>query len=84
MSLLQSFSGQVVTHGTLQSVLTGYKAPNFKIHRWLHEGRLLSLKKGLYAVVPQQTGHSFRCLWWLTNYMARRTYRLNSLCSIMA
>ena len=56
MSLLQSFSWQVVTHGTLQSVLTGYKAPNFKIHRWLHEGRLLSLKKGLYAVVPQQTG----------------------------
>lgn len=56
MPLLQSFSGQVVTHGTLQSVLTGYRAPNFKIHRWLREGRLLSLKKGLYAVVPQQAG----------------------------
>lgn len=56
MSLLQPFSGQVVTHGTLQSVLRGYQAPNFKIHRWLAEGRLIGLKKGLYAVVPQQAG----------------------------
>lgn len=56
MSLLQPFSGQIVSHGTLQSVLTDYQAPNFKIHRWLREGRLLGLKKGLYAVVPQQQG----------------------------
>lgn len=56
MPLLQPFAGQVVTHGTLQSVLADYRAPNFKIHRWLQEGLLLSLKKGLYAVVPQQDG----------------------------
>lgn len=56
MSLLQPLSGQVVNHGTLQAVLANYQAPNFKIHRWLREGCLLGLKKGLYAVVPQQQG----------------------------
>lgn len=56
MSLLQPFSGQVVSHGTLQSVLAGYQAPNFKIHRWLREGCLLGLKKGLYVVMPHQQG----------------------------
>ena len=37
-------------------MLADYRAPNFKIHRWLQTGRLLGLKKGLYAVVPQQAG----------------------------
>lgn len=48
--LLQPYEGQVVRHATLLSVLSDYQAPNFKIHRWLDAGRLISLKRGLYAV----------------------------------
>lgn len=48
--LLKPFAGQVVSHSTLLSVLDLYKAPNFKIHSLLKAGRLISLKRGLYAV----------------------------------
>lgn len=49
-SVLKPFVGLVVSHATLTSVLAAYRAPNFKIHRWLDEGVLMSLKRGLYAV----------------------------------
>jgi len=49
-SLLKPFAGLVVSHATLASVLSDYQAINFKIHRWLDEGALISLKRGLYAV----------------------------------
>lgn len=50
--LLQQFYGQVIPHSTLMSVLFEYSAPNYKIHRWLKDGQLWSLKKGLYVVSP--------------------------------
>lgn len=50
VSLLKPFAGLVVSHATLTSVLSDYQAANFKIHRWLDEGALISLKRGLYAV----------------------------------
>lgn len=53
MEELDAFSGAVLTHSTLVSLLTGYKAPNYKIHTLLNEGRLIGLKKGLYAVAPK-------------------------------
>ncbi|UCZ56517.1 hypothetical protein LGV61_12420 [Desulfurispirillum indicum] len=49
-ALLQPYEGLVVRHSTLLSVLSGYQAPNFKIHCWLNDGQLISLKRGLYAV----------------------------------
>lgn len=52
-SLLIPFVGQLVTHGSLVSVLKDYAAPNFKIHRWLDEELLLPIKRGLYTVSPQ-------------------------------
>ena len=52
-SLLQEFSGIPITHGTLMSILKGYKTPNNKISRWLSEGVLIPLKKGLYLVAPE-------------------------------
>lgn len=52
--LLQPYEGLVVRHSTVMSLLSDYQAPNFKIHRWLDEGQLISLKRGLYAV-PSQT-----------------------------
>lgn len=48
--LLKPYAGLVVSHATLLAVLSAYQAPNFKIHRWLDEGALISLKRGLYAV----------------------------------
>ncbi len=49
-ALLLPYTGLVVKHSTLLSVLSDYQAPNFKIHRWLDDGQLISLKRGLYAV----------------------------------
>ncbi|MEA3363422.1 MAG: hypothetical protein U9Q61_09195 [Thermodesulfobacteriota bacterium] len=56
---LQKFSGVPVSHGTLLNILKDYKTPNNKISRWLAEGILLPLKKGLYLVVPE--GSSSNC-----------------------
>lgn len=47
---LEKYSGMVVNHSTLLSILKDYQAPNFKIHSLLKEGVLIGLKKGLYAV----------------------------------
>lgn len=54
--LLKSYAGMVICHSTLQSVLSEYQAPNFKIHRWLSEGQLLPLKRGMYVVSPKRSG----------------------------
>lgn len=54
-SILQPYEGLVVRHSSLMSLLSDYQAPNFKIHRWLDEGQLISLKRGLYAVPSQTT-----------------------------
>lgn len=54
--LLKSYAGMVICHSTLQSVLSDYQAPNFKIHRWLSEGQLLPLKRGMYVVSPKRSG----------------------------
>lgn len=53
---LSDFAGQVLTHGTLVSMLAEYKAPNFKIHSLLRDQRLIGLKKGLYVVAPAGNG----------------------------
>lgn len=38
------------THSSLLSVLQGFRRPNDKISRWLEDGTLLSLKKGVYIL----------------------------------
>ena len=55
---LQAYSGVPISHGTLLSILKKYKTPNNKISRWLAEGVLLPLKKGLYLVNPEFSGIS--------------------------
>ena len=57
-ALLLPYAGLVVRHSTLLSVLSDYQAPNFKIHRWLDAGDLISLKRGLYAVPGLSSGVS--------------------------
>jgi len=54
--LLKPYAGMVITHGILLSTLSGYQAPNFKIHRWLKEGQLMTLKRGMYVVSPKLSG----------------------------
>lgn len=53
---LKSFGNIPVMHQTLLSVLNGYKTPNNKISRWLEEGVLLPVKRGMYVASPELTG----------------------------
>src|SRR6056297_1747959 len=54
--LLKPYAGMVITHGILLSTLSEYQAPNFKIHRWLKEGQIMTLKRGMYVVSPKRSG----------------------------
>ena len=72
-TLLQPYAGLVVTHATLLSVLSGYQAPNFKIHRWLDEGQLISLKRGLYAV-PDSSSQASLSLPLMANHLYGPSY----------
>lgn len=42
------FQSHPIPHRVLISLLHDYKNPNDKVHRWLKEGRLIALKRGLY------------------------------------
>jgi len=53
---LGTFGAVPLTHGTLVSILGEYRSPNDKIVRLIHEGLLISIKKGLYVVSPELTG----------------------------
>ncbi|MDR9498538.1 MAG: hypothetical protein RI556_08660 [Hydrogenovibrio sp.] len=72
-TLLQPYAGLVVSHATLLSVLSGYQAPNFKIHRWLDEGELISLKRGLYAV-PGASSQASLSLPLMANHLYGPSY----------
>jgi hypothetical protein len=53
---LKSFGNIPVMHQTLLSALRHYKTPNNKISRWLDEGVLLPIKRGMYVVSPDVSG----------------------------
>lgn len=55
-SQLRSFGNIPLMHQTVLSVLNGYKTPNNKISRWLDEGVLLPVKRGMYVVSPDISG----------------------------
>ncbi|MFI0398680.1 MAG: hypothetical protein ACH34X_06345 [Thiolinea sp.] len=55
---LKAFGNIPIMHQTLLTVLNGYKTPNNKISRWLDEGVLLPVKRGMYVVSPELTGKS--------------------------
>lgn len=59
--LLKTFGCVPIQHSSLLAVLHDYKTPNDKIHRWLQQGCLLQIKRGLYVVSPQTSGE----LWSL-------------------
>ena len=55
-SELKPFGNIPIMHQTVLSVLAAYKTPNNKISRWLDEGVLLPVKRGMYVVVPEVSG----------------------------
>jgi len=55
-SQLRAFGNIPLAHQTVLAALQGYRSPNNKIARWLDEGVLLSIKRGLYVVSPELTG----------------------------
>ena len=59
--LLKPFGCVPIQHSSLLAVLQNYKMPNDKIHRWLKQGCLLQIKRGLYVVAPHISGE----LWSL-------------------
>ncbi|MCQ4240346.1 type IV toxin-antitoxin system AbiEi family antitoxin domain-containing protein [Stutzerimonas stutzeri] len=56
LRVLRPLGSAPVLHSTLVSLLKHYKTPNNKIARWLDEGVLLSVKRGVYVVAPQVSG----------------------------
>ncbi|WP_298607579.1 hypothetical protein [uncultured Thiothrix sp.] len=53
---LKQFGNIPLMHQTVCSVLKNYKTPNNKIARWLEDGVLLPVKRGLYVVSPEVSG----------------------------
>lgn len=70
MSLLEfdlvKFDAVPISHGTLVSLLKGYRRPNDKISEWLKNGTLILLKRGLY-LVNEPLRHSPICLPLIAN-----------------
>ena len=57
MQLLSKYTTHPLTHQLLTALLKDYKRPNDKIHEWLKNGSLLSIKKGLYIAGPAIPGN---------------------------
>ena len=55
MEALSALNHQVIPHSTLTSLLTDYTRPNDKINRMSHQGELIALKKGLYALTDNRS-----------------------------
>ncbi|WP_020559383.1 type IV toxin-antitoxin system AbiEi family antitoxin domain-containing protein [Thiofilum flexile] len=53
---IKAFGNIPILHPTLIAVLRDYKTPNNKIFRWVEEGVLLPVKRGMYVVSPTLTG----------------------------
>jgi len=56
LQALRTLGSAPVLHSTLASLLKDYKTPNNKIARWLGEGVLLPVKRGVYVVAPHVSG----------------------------
>ena len=55
MEALSTLTRQVIPHSTLTSLLKDYARPNDKINRMSHQGDLIALKKGLYALTDTRS-----------------------------
>lgn len=94
MNSLANFDHQIIPHSALASVFSDYARPNDKINRLTHQGSLISLKKGLYAlsgnlappkelVANHLYGPSYvSCQWALSYYglLTERVIGVTSMC----
>ena len=55
----RKFESHPITHQVLVSLLKEYKRPNDKIHEWVKQGQLISLKRGLYVWNSQNLPEMF-------------------------
>lgn len=58
-ALIQKYAAHPIPHQVLISLLEEYKRPNDKIHSLINEGKLISLKKGLYVWNSDSLPESF-------------------------
>lgn len=70
---VEALAGKVLPHSSLIAQLSGYKAPNFKVHSMIKEGQLISLKKGLYAV-PSEKNSELLSLPLVANHLYGPSY----------
>ena len=94
MEALSALTHQVIPHSTLTSLLSNYARPNDKINRMSHQGELVSLKKGLYALTDTRSpskelianhlsGPSYVSRQWALAYygfMTERVTEVTSMC----
>lgn len=94
MNSLHHFDHQIIPHSALASVFKDYARPNDKISRLTHQGSLISLKKGLYAlsgnlappkelVANHLYGPSYVSAQWGLSYyglLTERVIEVTSMC----
>lgn len=61
---VRAFGGVPFSHGSLLPLLQAYKRPNDKIARWLAEGQLVQLRRGLYVLGKDWRAGGFFCPCW--------------------
>lgn len=94
MNTLSILQHQVIPHSTLSALLSDYSRPNAKISRLTHQGELIALKKGLYALSGNQSppkelianhllGPSYVSRQWALSYyglLTERVIEVTSMC----
>lgn len=94
MESLSTFENQVIPYSALSAMLGDYSRPNDKINRLTKQGKLLTLKRGLYALSGQQSpskelianhlfGPSYVSRQWALSYyglLSERVVEVTSMC----
>ena len=94
MENLSSLQYQVIPYSTLLAFVHGYSRPNAKIHNLRQQGKLIPLKKGLYALPGKQAptkelianhllGPSYVSRQWALSYyglLTERVVEVTSMC----
>jgi predicted transcriptional regulator of viral defense system len=58
INLSRTFGSLPVSHASLAACLSGHRNINDKIHRWILDGYLVALRRGLYVFSKELTGSS--------------------------
>ncbi|PWQ92519.1 type IV toxin-antitoxin system AbiEi family antitoxin domain-containing protein [Leucothrix pacifica] len=94
MEALAVFENQVIPYSALSAILDSYARPNDKINRLTKQGKLIALKRGLYALSDQHSppkelianhlfGPSYVSRQWALSYyglLSERVVEVTSMC----